>query len=892
MQRNLGRNMSEQYTYARYWRCALQVNPVGYNSTYRGGDHGLDEDGYNQALLQKCISLGIKVVGLADHGSVASVDALRQVLKPHGIVVFPGFEIASNDKTHFVCLFPEDTTVQQLDRYLGNLKLYDPADGIRPSRLSSEELIEEIDLLGGFVYAAHCTQDSGLLKNRLNHIWKHPKLRAAQIPGSIDDLTGIEGDFYRKVFLNKDDSYRRERLVAAINAKDVAKPDDFDQPSATCFIKMTRPTFAAFKVAFLDPGSRVRLNSQQAQSPIGKVVRMTVAGGYLDGVRVDFSDHLNTVIGGRGTGKSTLLECLRFALDLPPKGKQAQKLHQEIIKENLGRSVGRVELTVVSSAQNGKQYTISRRYGEPPMVRDMDGNVSTLLPCDLLPGIDIYGQNEIYELAQDETSRVQLLDRFLPQDGEYETRSADVHRRLKDNQQMLTKSLTDLDELNAQVERLPKLEEQLRGFDELGIKERLAKTSLLAREREISKAATDGVQSFRDALSDLRDGLPDLDFINDEALEGVPDAAQLLAMRATLDALKQGFTDHLTAMQALLDDRAGQFATQYGEWQQAIQEHDSELERALRSLPATAGKSGQEVGAAYQKLMGEIERIKPMRSRVTTHESQRDTLRQERRNLLADLSDLRGQRIQALQKAAKRLNKRLEGKLKVEIVPEADRTPLKTFLLECELDGVGEKRLAFIEDAETISPLSLAQSIQKGSAGMQLDWGVTQMVADALTKLQSSQLMELEALELEHRVDIFLNVAHGQAASVFRPLNKLSTGQQCTAILHMLLLENVDPLLMDQPEDNLDNAFIAERIVAELREAKTSRQFLFATHNANIPVFGDAEWIGVFTAAENQGRLGLEAQGSIDVPVIRDQVASILEGGRDAFIQRKEKYEF
>ncbi|MEF2490909.1 AAA family ATPase [Pseudomonas aeruginosa] len=884
--------MSDQYTYARFWRCALQVNPVGYNGAYRGADHGLDESGYNQALLQKCLELGIKVVGLADHGSVASVDALRQVLQPHGIVVFPGFEIASNDKTHYVCLFPEDTTVQQLDRYLGNLKLHDPADGIRPSRLSSEELIGEVNLLGGFIYAAHCTQDSGLLKNRLNHVWKLPKLRAAQIPGAVDDLAGVESDFYRKVLLNKDDAYRRERPIAVINAKDVAKPEDLEQPGATCLIKMTRPNFAAFKVAFLDPGSRIRLNSQQAQSPIGKVVSMTVAGGYLDGVRVDFSDHLNTVIGGRGTGKSTLLECLRFALDLPPKGKQAQKLHQEIIKENLGRSAGRVELTVVSSAQNGKQYTISRRHGEPPMVRDMDGNVSTLLPRDLLPGIDIYGQNEIYELAQDETSRVQLLDRFLPQDGEYEAKSADLHRRLKDNQQKLTKLLTDLDELNAQVERLPKLEEQLRGFDELGIKERLAKTSLLAREREIAKSATDGVQSFRDALSGFRGSLPDLDFINDEALEGLPDAAQLLAMRTTLYELKQGLNDHLTAMQALLDDRAGQFTTQHGAWQQAIQAHDAELEKALRTLPATAGKSGQEVGVAYQKLMGEIERIKPMKSRATNHESQRDALRQERRNLLAELSDLRGQRIQALQKAAKRLNRRLEGKLKVEIVPEADRTPLVTFLLGCKLDGVGEKRLAFIEDAETISPLSLAQSIQKGAADVQLDWGVTQMVADALTKLQSSQLMELEALELEHRVNIFLNVAHGQADPVFRPLNKLSTGQQCTAILHMLLLENVDPLLMDQPEDNLDNAFIADRIVTELREAKTSRQFLFATHNANIPVFGDAEWIGVFTAAENHGCLGLEAQGSIDVPVIRDQVASILEGGRDAFIQRKEKYEF
>jgi hypothetical protein len=67
---------------------------------------------------------------------------------------------------------------------------------------------------------------------------------------------------------------------------------------------------------------------------------------------------------------------------------------------------------------------------------------------------------------------------------------------------------------------------------------------------------------------------------------------------------------------------------------------------------------------------------------------------------------------------------------------------------------------------------------------------------------------------------------------------------------------------------------------------------MFATHNANIPVFGDAEWIGVFTAYDGHGHLDADAQGSIDVPLIRDQVAIILEGGRDAFIQRKEKYEF
>ncbi|MCO1445305.1 hypothetical protein L0Z08_29360 [Burkholderia multivorans] len=122
--------------------------------------------------------------------------------------------------------------------------------------------------------------------------------------------------------------------------------------------------------------------------------------------------------------------------------------------------------------------------------------------------------------------------------------------------------MTDLDDLKAQVERLPKLEEQLRGFDELGIKEKLANTSLLAREREIAKTASESVQGFRDAIANLRDSLPDLAFINDEALDGLPDAAQLLAMRTTLDGIKQSLTTHLAAMQALLDDGAEQFATQ------------------------------------------------------------------------------------------------------------------------------------------------------------------------------------------------------------------------------------------------------------------------------------------------------------------------------------------
>jgi hypothetical protein len=150
----------------------------------------------------------------------------------------------------------------------------------------------------------------------------------------------------------------------------------------------------------------------------------------------------------------------------------------------------------------------------------------------------------------------------------------------------------------------------------------------------------------------------------------------------------------------------------------------------------------------------------------------------------------------------------------------------------------------------------------------------------------------MEELSLPDTMEIELNVHHEGNAAQFRKIDDLSTGQQCTAILHLLLLDNLDPLILDQPEDNLDNAFIAERIVAELRKAKISRQFLFATHNANIPVFGDAEWIGVLSVEDNKGKILPEQQGAIDIPAIQKLAADILEGGKSAFNQRREKYGF
>lgn len=878
--------MTNTYTFAQFWKCALQVNPVGYLA-YRGQDHGMSEQEYNQQLLDECIEENIKVIGLADHGNVDSVDGIRKLFNESNITVFPGFEISSTEKIHLVCLFPEDVTIVELNRYLGSLKLVDPQNGVRPSSLGAVDLLKITDELGGLGFAAHVTNNNGVLKRGLNHVWCSPHLKAAQIPGHVSNLP----EKYKCIVENRNPDYKRERLIAVINAKDVAEPKDLKQPEASCYIKMTRPSLESLKIAFLDPASRVRLHEDVPSEYFSKIESIKFDGGYLDGIEISFSDHLNTVIGGRGTGKSTLLECIRYALEILPKGKDAKRQHDEILKENLGKDKGRVELVVQSSVFHGKRYMISRRFGEGSIVRDDNGNVSNFRPINLLPCIEIYGQNEIYEIAQDRESQFRLLERFLPVEKmKGQDKLQEIQKELNENKEKLLKTEDVTETIEQRVAQLPRLQEQAKQFIALGLEEKLKVVPLLEREKILDQRVQEELVRVETSLQQLRENLPDLVFLSDKALEGLPDCNLLIDFRRVLAALKQEVEDLLSSSENELENTKKKIAELSTKLLVSIKQNEDDLERVFREFPEAEGKSGREIGTTYQKLLSQIEAIKPSKHKLEHQQKLKQEYLQKRANLLAELSDARAKKVNEIQNILRNLNRRVAGKLKISIDPEGERSTLKEFLLE--LEGVGERRLTWVDQAADLSPIALAQAVREGKDTLQAkNWGITNSVASALQRLTEEQLYELETLELKDKVKIELNVSH-EDKEIYRSLDRLSTGQQCTAILHLLLLDNKDPLILDQPEDNLDNAFIADRIVVELRDAKLKRQFLFATHNANIPVFGDAEWIGIFSVMDSKANLPLEHQGSIDLTKIRQFAADILEGGRAAFVQRKEKYGF
>ncbi|MFZ2451662.1 MAG: AAA family ATPase [Methylovulum miyakonense] len=840
----------------------------------------------------------IKIIGLADHGNVDGVDAIRTLMNENDIVVFPGFEIASTEKVHFVCLFPEEITKGQLNRYLGALGLTNPSNGVWPSNLGGNDLLAKLDELGGFVYAAHCTDDSGLLTQKLAHVWQSPLLKAAQIPSALDDLKNNGNNGYRQILLNNEPEYKRASKIALINAKDVEKPETLANPKASCLIKMTKPCFESFKLAFQDAESRVRLNSDISESYYSRIESLKITGGYLDGLHIEFSEHLNAVIGGRGTGKSTLLECIRFCLQRQAIGENAQKQHDNIIKENLGKAKARIELVVRSSQMGGKHFTIARRHGETASVKNENGTLSAFTPADLLPEIEIYGQNEIYEIAQNPVSQRKLLGRFLAAEQRgLDARIKEILAKLADNRKKLLVAQEQVAVIEDEVARLAKLEEQLGQLKALVPEEKLQIVPLLETEKRLQTRAVDEEgQRLNQAFQAVRDALPDTVFLSDTVIDKLPHATSLRTLRLELDGLHTTAESLLAQWQEKYTAAHSSITAINTELNLLLQQEESALEKTFKELPAFEGKPGKEIGSAYQNLLREIERIRPQQTLIQNRRQIVDGLNQQRKAMLDDLSSLRAERSAQFAKTLKSLNKKLAGKLKLTPKIEADREPIIKFLVDCRLESVAEGRLAWMREAESFSPVKLAETIRLGAGALEITsinegWHITPTIAAALSRLSPAKTLELEELELPDVISIELNIAH-EGEENFKPLAKLSTGQQCTAILHLLLLQNHDPLLMDQPEDNLDNAFIADRIVTELRSAKTARQFIFATHNANIPVFGDAEWIGVFEVQDGQATMPPEHQGAIDMPLIRAKAANILEGGKEAFNQRKAKYEF
>ena len=894
-----------QYEGARFYKCALQVNSYRYNSDFRGGEP-YDENTYNQEILQHCGSNDITVVGLADHGSVEHSKTLRTYLVENKIIVFPGFEIASSEKIHMVCLYSENKTDEDINQFLGQL-MGENSSQLRkqpthPSSLSCEQIAGKVlTEQEGFWYAAHVTGTSGLLRlsgpgDNYVHLWRKDDLVVAvQIPGSLEDMD-IDNESlekYGKILNNQNPDYKRDKSIAIINAKDVYAPEQLSNPSASCRIKMTNANFQAFKDAFKDPQSRIHLNHEIQTKPVSIIESIRWSGAGLFGNQeLAFSSNLNAIIGGRGTGKSTLIESIRFVLDLQSRGDDSRKSTQSIQSRNLKNS--QVELTVRCGSQHGERYIISRRFGEAPVIKNAGGEISQMTPQDILPEIELLGQNEILEIEQSESSKFALLEKFLPNTHEFSARIDEAKRKLIENRRKIINEQSKFDLTEQKVNREGRLKEQKQQYKNLGIEEKLKNSAFLEKESQIEKRVDDQFNRIEKWINQY-DDLFDLNFLQGKNIEVLPNKELIVAIRNIFEQLKTSLDTLVKQAIQGIEKTKSTCQLKQKTWKVESDKIRDQINQAIAKLPDQEGKSGKAIGDSYQKIITELTSLERYKEEYNSQKELIYILNSERRKLLEEYRNAAFERYNAMENEIQKLNKKeLQGKIKITISRCKNLMNLKGFMQN--LDGIGEAKIKWLDDLEEqIDLIQWSQWISDKSTDKfrekYKDLGLVDSTIDRLIGINLEQRLELEEIQLEDTVSIELNVAHeNETKEIFAPMDNLSIGQKCTAILNLLLIKRDDPLIIDQPEDHLDNAFIAERIVSELRNLKTSRQFLLATHNANIPVFGDAELIVVLESKELKAIF--KNIGSIDTPETRDQAAQILEGGRAAFDMRKEKYGF
>lgn len=881
---------------AQFHKCALQVNPHSYAQRYRGQRQDLDEAGYARALVDKAEALEIKALAVTDHNDVSGVDALRAVAEARSIVVFPGFELTTADGVHILCLYAPTTSTPELERLLGEFGIRQTTPSSDPCAMPFSEVLAGVKDQGGVTIAAHVTQDNGLLKvlkgKTAIKAWRDDNLLAVQIPGSVDGLSRE----HKLIVRNRNGDYRRRHppepdlAVAVLNAKDVAHPEDLEHQSATCLVKMSEVGIEGLRQAFLDPGSRIRLNSDPTPEAHSELVEMSCEGGFLRDVSVRFNANLNVILGGRGAGKSTVIESLRYALDLSPLGEDALATHTGIVKDVL-RNGTKISLVVRSHRPSPREYRIERTVPNPPVVYDVKtGNVLNVRVADVFPDVEVYGQHEISELAKSPAKRTQLLERFAVNDGTVAKRKRELHRDLEISRGRINEVHKELGQIDEQLAALPGLQETLKRYQDSGLEHDLRERSLLVREEQILDTIPERLEPFRSALHELRQELPiDRVFLSPKALEELPGKEILVGADEVLEHLS---SDVQKAAEAL--DRALVKADQGLE---AVHDRfavrkahvQSGYERKLRELQK-AHIDGEE----FIQLRRRIEALRPLKDRQGTLLRDEEEFRNHRLRLLAEWEDTKTEDFRALERAAKKVSKQLQGRVRVRV--EFGANPEGLFkLLRQTLRGRLFETLEALRLADNLAPRTFAQACRDGADALVENFDIHPKQAERLAQTTEEILMRIEELDFPSKTEIELNVAMAGEPEIWQPLSRLSTGQRATAVLLLLLLESDAPLVVDQPEDDLDNRFITEGVVPRMRDQKRKRQFLFSTHNANIPVLGDAELIvGLSASGEIEGSAKIDPKhlGSIDSDSVRRLVEELLEGGEDAFERRRRKYGF
>lgn len=834
-------------------------------------------------IVSNALSRDLKILGVADYNlgldeRGAWLDGLIEVAGERGLNVYPGLRMLLEEGLDFVALFEPERPQAELDAFLTDLGLPKEARFYRnnkpvPVPVSPRELVARIRGVGGMVLVIYNES-----------VKDHPAVASDPwVWGAIltkDPRSLSEND--EAILSGKRKGFERRLPLARVAASFASRPEDVGSKRVS--IKLGAHNLEGLRIALLDWKSKVRFPHEIEERSYSKLLTARWEGGFLDGLEVHFNQGFNAMIGGRGTGKTTIIETLRYALDETPRTDRNRENHEQILRD-VFLPGSKISLLIESHEPNPKRYLIERIYPFEPVVRDAETQAKLdLNPKDVFRA-EVFGNKEVYEISKEEDFQVTLLERMCEKDLlALQAQEGLLLEKVEQHNQEIALLADDLGKRDAELSKLAAAEEKLSRFLEMDIPAKIDEKRKFEQEGHVFERGEAVLAAIKKMLAELiSDTSSRLKSLQGE--EKAPLNPELVGEYTdTLVEFIGEFERNVQGLVENLRETEGRHAHFHEQWKRLYSEGEERFKESLRSLQERF--PGVDINE-YINIEREAMRLRERKIERDTLASKLSMRRDERRQLLGQIRELRGSIFEVLEKRVADWNVELGKKIKIELAPKGNKVLLAAELRHFMPQMTKEESLSAVENEE-FSFSALVRCSRSGDRD-----GLRELLKLPQEKLLPSwdeeTLSRMEMVWIPPTVKIQLNLG-SEAEPRYRDVNHLSDGQRCTAILGILMLESPYPLIVDQPEEDLDNAFIVEEIAERFRSEMDKRQFLVATHNANIPVLGDAAQILALEAEVDRSYLREGRYGYLDSPQIKEVVERILEGGKEAFEIRKEKY--
>jgi chromosome segregation protein len=842
--------------------------------TYTG-----EENSFVSGYIAGLKNAGIQVGAITNHNkfNVNEFKALRKKARKENICLLPGVELSVNDGAngiHTLIVFSD----QWLDN--GNDYISPFITSMFPGKAESEyqhengrsdknilQVVEELEKTSRdyFLIFAHVEQRSGL--------WEEMN------GGKLSDFKENRYAVVRRRTIGfqkvrtRDDRDKVKQWLgdwfpAEVEGSDCKSIPDIGK-EGKCFLKIGAFSFDAVKFALIDRLNRTGANSKQHNH--SRILNIRFTGGTLAGQELHFSPELNTLIGIRGSGKSSILEVLRYAINIPFGEKAGDTEYKEnLVGFTLG-SGGKIEIDVID--RYGQTYTIRRVWKEPYS--------DVLIDNVLQPGVSIrktvlhkpiyFGQKDLSSTG--EGFEKDLVDKFLGSKlDEVRRNIAQQKQRVTESVNLLNKVFSVQDQIDEQKKIKQDTEHRLKFYAEHCIEGKLQKRLDFDFDVRMMKK---GIQMTEDFVSDLERLLAqhEDDIRNFEGYKS-KHHSELFGRFYTyydtyitfIDQVKAWFVSQGTAKQGLSDCQV-----ELNKIRKSMVEEFAEIERKL----------GEE-----------------LKSNGTQNISSEEFL--DLKTKLAKANQL----IAAFEKQGEQ-KKKLKDTLDVELQKLNELWLLEFNLIKTELDKVGSEGSSisiiseYKEDKQSF--LTFMKDVFKGSSIRETTYqGIVEEYSDFIAIFKDfgnakgffgSNPQILADLFKKNLKTLLTYQAPNKFTIMYRgkELKHHSLGQRASAlILFVLSQQENDVIMIDQPEDDLDNQTIYEDVIKLICTMKSKVQFIFATHNPNIPVLGDAEQVHACSFMDNKVSV---CSGSVDNQTTQRTIVDIMEGGQEAFNRRKDIYQ-